>query len=525
MAIAWPLVRRRWLRYALPTNEGVAGMFNDRKTSSTYGAMAVLVASLLGCGSSAASAGVDASNLTFDSSINDVAVSDGKAVDAATDASASGGVDAAADAKDSVDSAVGSDAVDTSGGADAADAADGADADAGADAGADATPPAAIALADLAAAVAVELCKANFDTCPPEKKIPYATQVGCVAAVAAADAADFAKLAALVAAGKLTFDGQAAAQCLALAAESCSNFELVEGPPVCTKVFVGKSTSGAACGYNVECASDYCYTPTSCAGTCKKRVLLGASCSDKDMCEAGAVCSGGVCVANLLKGAGAACNPLKCKEGLYCANTEKCTSLVKLGGSCDIVGACEPGAQCIDNGAGGVCKPMPQNGEACVPDSLSDVSTQCATGLVCFNDGSPVGICAPKVAIGGACVNSSHCGGWDVHCIGPAGQKTCQLLSGKGGPCQTGDLTQGEWGGCLDPYTCGKGVCIDPPGLGQTCADDILKDCSDQLMCNYITSVCEALPGPGEVCYGLCVTGYDCDLANEPNVCKVATCQ
>lgn len=389
----------------------------------------------------------------------------------------------------------------------------------------DTTPAApAIALADLASATAEELCKANFTTCTAEEKMPYATQAGCVAAVGAADAADFAELAKLVAAGKLTYDGQAAADCLAQAKMHCDDLDFVDGPVVCTKVFVGKAAPGSPCKFNVECASDFCPSSDTCPGVCTKRKALGASCGDADKCEPGAVCSGGVCVADIAKGAGAACNPLKCQKGLYCTSKEKCAPLVKLGGACDIVGACEPGAQCIDTGSGGVCKPMPKDGEACSPDVLSDAATQCATGLVCFNDGSEVGTCTPKVPIGGTCTNTSHCGGWDVHCVGPEGAKTCQLLSGKGGPCQAGDFTFGEWAGCLEPYTCAKGVCADIPGLGQPCADDLLKACADDLMCDIFNNVCIAMPGLGETCYGVCKTGLECDTAVEPSICKPAKC-
>ena len=398
-------------------------------------------------------------------------------------------------------------------------------ADAGADTAADAVASSPIPLAELASVTAAAICAANFATCAPQDKMPFATQAGCVAAQTATDSAVFAKLAALVAAGKLFYDPAAAGSCLALAAELCDELDFVDGPPVCQIVFKGKAAKGAACTFNVECASNYCFNLASCPGACKNRVALNAACGEDDKCVAGAVCFGGLCVADTPKDAGAACDPVQCKPGLYCSSKEKCTPLIKLGAACDIVGSCVAGAQCIDDGAGGACKPMPKKGEPCAPDPFADASTQCATGLVCFNDGGDSGTCEPKVPIGGACVNSTQCGGWDVHCLGAAGKANCQLLSAKGGPCQPAKIELGEWSGCLEPWTCSGGVCIDVPVLGQKCADDLLKSCADDFMCDLVTNKCIAVPGLGEKCYGLCKTGFECDLAKTPNVCKAAVCQ
>ncbi|MSP93024.1 MAG: hypothetical protein EXR79_14690 [Myxococcales bacterium] len=396
--------------------------------------------------------------------------------------------------------------------------------DAPADAAIDAAQPAPIAFAALASAAASAICQANFKTCTPQDKMPYATQVGCVAAITAADAATFAKLGALVASGKLTYNGAAAAACLALAVEHCDELDFVDGPPICQTVFKGNAADGAACGFNVECASNYCFSKENCPGLCKKRVALGGKCGDDDKCVAGVVCFGGLCVADTPKDAGADCDPVKCKPGLYCSSKAKCAPLNKIDAPCDIVGACTAGLQCIDSGTGGLCKPMPKKGEPCTPDALSDASTQCAVGLVCFNDGGEIGTCEPKTATGGACVNSTQCGGWDVHCVGPTGKATCQQLSAKGGPCQPANVDIGEWSGCLDPWTCSGGVCIDVPSAGQKCADDLLKSCADDLMCDLVTPKCVPLPGAGEKCSGVCKAGFDCDAKVKPAICKPLVC-
>lgn len=438
--------------------------------------------------------------------------------DSLADAAADSAPDAAGDAaKDAADAAQDSSS-DGAGGVDASPDGQGSDS-------ADAASAAPVALAELASATASQLCAANFSTCAPMEKMPFATQTGCVAALTAANASDFSELSALVQAGKLSYDAGAAGQCLALAAEHCDVLDLVDGPAACQAVFNGAAVNGAGCKFNVECASHFCATDGVCAGKCKARTALGAACDpESDKCVAGAVCFGGKCVANVAKGAGAACGALSCDKGLYCNAKNKCAALAKLGEACDLVGACVDGAQCIDSGTGGKCQPMPKKGQACTPDPFTDASTQCAQGLVCANDGGEVGTCEPKVALGGACTYSSECGGWDVHCVGPAGGTTCQLLSSKGGPCQPGDLAQSEWGGCLAPWTCAKGKCVDLPGLGEACADDILNACGPELMCDFLANKCIAIPGLGQECFGLCTTGLVCDESATPNVCKAATC-
>lgn len=452
---------------------------------------------------------------TGDAAGSDTAAGDGVASDGTSDATA---------AKDGGDVAVTDAEADAAADAGATDASADVPVDGGADASADTAAAPPIALAELASVTAAAICAANFTACEPADKMPFATQAGCVAALTATDAAVFTKLAALVAGGKLTYDGAAAAACLALAVEHCDELDFVDGPPVCQTVFKGKASQGAGCGFNVECASNYCFEKTDCPGVCKKRVALGGKCTDNDKCVAGALCFGGLCVADIPKDVGAACDPVKCKPGLYCSSKEKCTALQKLGAACDIVGSCVSGTQCIDTGTGGTCQAMPKKGQACSPDPFTDASTQCAAGLVCFNDGGDSGTCEPKVAIGGACLNSTHCGGWDVHCVGPAGKGTCQLLSAKGGPCQPADLALGEWNGCLAPWTCSGGVCIDVPTLGQKCADDLLNACADELMCDLISNKCIAIPGLGEKCYGLCKTGFECDETKKPPVCAALVC-
>lgn len=438
-----------------------------------------------------------------------VASSDGGATSPATDAMADSGL------TDSGDGSLSGDVQGDLGSADSGDSVS------------DSTPPATpVPLDKLAATAAQILCKANFTTCLPEDKLPFATEAGCIAAVQAADASVFADLIAMVEAGKLKYDPQQAAECLALAAATCDEIDLVDGPPACQAVFTGSLANGKPCKYNVECASHYCPDVDGCGTVCKKRIPKGSACADDDKCESGSVCFGGLCVADTPKGPGAACGEVKCAKGLYCSDKGKCTPLNKKGQPCDLAGSCESGLQCLLAGDAGQCQPLPKQSEPCSPSIFSDNSVLCAAGLTCFNDGGEAGTCEPQAALGAPCTNSSNCGGWDVHCVGAAGSKTCQLLSGKGGACQPGDLAVGEWGGCLAPYTCNKGTCTDLPKAGEACADDILAACAPDLMCDFFKNVCVPMPTLGEVCYGVCQAGFDCALDPDgiQGVCVKGAC-
>jgi hypothetical protein len=497
--------------------------------------------SLLGaCGSSgstatggattpdAGSVGLDAA--AFDSAAFDTAASDTAGSDTAKNAETTG----ASDVADSTSDATVGDVIapsDAAAGADASKAdvaTDGSSADASA---ADVGPTqgyngAPVPLAELANVVATEMCKANAAVCPPAKKLPFVTQAGCESGVKSADAKDFAELAAMVATGALSYDAAKAGECLAVCTANCYALDFVDGPPACQAVFQGKAKDGASCKFNVSCASGYCIDNDTCPGTCKARVVAGGKCGDDDKCVAGHVCFGGKCVPNVAKEIGTGCGTLVCKSGAYCDSaTDKCLALHNLGQKCPDVNTCKPGLQCIDAGSGGVCVPMPTSGEACYVDVFSDPSTQCAKGLVCFHDGeADTGVCQTQVAFGQPCENSSQCGGWDVRCIGATGSKTCQPLAGKGSACEVAKLEFGELTGCLEPFTCQKGVCVEPPLAGQPCADDLLKQCAADLYCDPLKNVCVPQPAAGEACYGLCKEGLECDqpVSTKPGVCKSA---
>jgi hypothetical protein len=106
-------------------------------------------------------------------------------------------------------------------------------------------------------------CKASFPAMAGETfEMDFgATQSACYAMAAMAD--DPAKVEAAITAGKIKFDGQAAADCIAgIPAPTCSTYwtDGPDWPAACDTAMVGTVADGAACDIDFECATvtSYC---------------------------------------------------------------------------------------------------------------------------------------------------------------------------------------------------------------------------------------------------------------------------
>lgn len=122
-------------------------------------------------------------------------------------------------------------------------------------------------------------------------------------------------------------------------------------------------------------------------------------------------------------------------EGETCVES----GIVTVGGP---ISACAPGLSCTD----GVCRELPQVGEACLVPRFSAV---CADGLVCDDD-----VCVDPPEQGESCVGTLACGGTDV-CI----QGLCEPPRAIGEPCSTDrhceTLACGDAGTCVsEPSVC-----------------------------------------------------------------------
>ncbi len=286
----------------------------------------------------------------------------------------------------------------------------------------------------------------------------------CVAA-AVALCGDGALAAAALAAGRLTFDTEAAAACESgLAALSCADFAtrlttLGDAPlPVCWTVVAGTGNEGAPCPLGSECAPGLrCTYAAGCPGRCTGYVGPGGACDFENLCDfRDAACLGGHCLA-LPAGVGTACPDGLCRSPLVCNQlTATCQPLRLAGEACGADGGlCYPGLACFRASPAemGSCRALGTTGDACFDD------TQCnATGpagvLVCAG-----GRCTRAPEAGAPCLNF-RCN--DAVCDTAALPPTCLPLPGPGETCWFGYF-------CAAGLFCDAGLCQSQRAAGAAC--------------------------------------------------------
>ena len=288
-----------------------------------------------------------------------------------------------------------------------------------------------IALADFHAAGMKAACHLNvFCGRSPD-------QATCLAS-AQEEPHFFVSLQALVAAGRIQYDGLKARTCLDEydALTTCDR-HVVNAPSfaaMCDEVLVGLVPEGGACFFDDECQNR-------------------GSCSGKTGCDdAFAECCAGTCTAGAtVVPAGGDCSapPANCEEGTTCVTSSgglaTCVPLaVTVGASCASI-ACASSLIC--DAQTKTCRlPSPEGG-ACTPG---------LNGLDCddahdFCD--PTGHCTARLAIGAPCTRAAQaCVGWAA-C--DATTSTCVALPLVGQPCASGD----------SPLACLGGVRCDPTGI------------------------------------------------------------
>lgn len=258
-------------------------------------------------------------------------------------------------------------------------------------------------------------------------------------------------------AGRIEFDGEAAAACLEhVKARGCDRpgtFTPSEteaaGIAACAQVFRGTMVRNGPCYLGIECASEdgadvVCGHDPTCADACCVggcRVLSGAPegtpCTGQTRCEEGTYCAfdfdtGMNTVCSKKLAIGAAC-PFgnECEDGSYCDfNTGSCAAPAKLGQPC-WSGVCEAGLYCGDVSGNGDrrCLAFAGEGETC-----AYYSEGCrALDNVC----DPLSLrCVKLPKAGSACVDGWHCAAsatcqWDE--FGSGNQ--CRARADLGQPC------------------------------------------------------------------------------------------
>jgi hypothetical protein len=210
--------------------------------------------------------------------------------------------------------------------------------------------------------------------------------------------------------GKIKFDGNAAARCLATI-EGLSNCKKSQAGVAaagavfedgCAGMFTGTVAVGGACFFPDACASGLCQrtdpacSPSKqcCAGTCANvppPIPVGGDCTSpmaNQSCAAGSTCRAAQ------PGQPNICTIPVATEGAPCTSLDEC--LYPL--FCDVVSA---------TGGTGTCKRPVATGETCNPQGLQS----CDDGRdVCMQETLK---CTPKVAVGAACT-PNNCVGWGV---------------------------------------------------------------------------------------------------------------
>lgn len=238
------------------------------------------------------------------------------------------------------------------------------------------------------------------------------------------------QLVAEVKAGKVIYDGQAAAACLALYQTiSCKVSEggisILNMAQSCRDAVGGTVATGGACLIDEDCQSDAC---------------------DRSACSATECCTG-VCVAKVLAGGDCSAAGSRCADDLFCrrgttGTAAICAELIADGQPCTRFDSCLPGRQC--NLVTGTCGAPPATGQEC-PDMICD-------SMADFCDPASK-TCLRRIAVGGDCsATPAGCGGF-ANC--DAATKTCVARRRGGEACaQPND--------CLTGVACTGGICVPP---------------------------------------------------------------
>ena len=265
--------------------------------------------------------------------------------------------------------------------------------------------------------------------------------------------------------GTITYDGDAAADCLdGLSGASCdpSAEENRVDNQACDDAFTGNVVDGGSCYISEQCQSRRCVVAGSCVeqccvGTCEATeapAAIGQSCANND-CVSNAFCnSSDVCAA--LIGAGTACtNDDQCAFGLICDAVNDgpllCTTTPGLGDPC----------------AGGESCPI--------------------TGQTCdFSDST----CAQVLHVGDACDPQNDLCSFANGGCNPTSM-TCDPVPGVGEPCPGFLCGGGAW--CDFDFQLGTSECMAPLANSAACdsdsqcqsgyCDDMAGTCAAEVVC------------------------------------------
>ncbi|MEO8212484.1 MAG: hypothetical protein ABI560_04800 [Myxococcales bacterium] len=243
------------------------------------------------------------------------------------------------------------------------------------------------------------------------------------------------QLVADVKAGKVIYDGQAAAACLDLYRVlgcNVSDAASIQSSQVqsCREMFKGTVATGAACLTSEQCQSQDC---------------------DKSDCPSTACCAG-ACVARISEGGVCAGFGAYCADDLVCRvsgtdNAGICTALIAGGQPCTSRDSCVPGRVCnvVKGTNAGTCGVLPSRGQECPGMACDSVADFCDPASK---------TCVGRVPVGGDCAGLPT--GCVVYARCDVATMNCVARKRVGEACaQSND--------CLIGVECTGGVCVPPP--------------------------------------------------------------
>lgn len=364
-----------------------------------------------------------------------------------------------------------------------------------------------------------------------------------------------ARAASGVEAGRIAFDPEAAAACLAAVRDG----GCVAGvnPRRCTEVFRGLVPAGGACFWSEGdaflagtrgCAEGFCgfedrTCPSVCrpwpavgepcepacgpeaycdfeADRCARRPVIGESCSPTETCAEGSRCAGEPpSCRRVVETPDEPCGADDvCPAGTFCVEGN-CRVEVPLGDPCNLRRNCPRGAICAPGVMDGpaVCRSPPAVGDPCFS------GLPCAEGAVCAIDAFPNGTCASLPGEDEPCIDGS-CGEGLYCAFATEGGDLCRARGAAGDDC----LNVGAPfdGACRDGLFCANaGECVEPGGEGDPCSSFSTESCRDGFWCDRASGTCTAAQGgDGDPCNPLAAESCAGDLtchceANDWNQC------
>jgi hypothetical protein len=292
---------------------------------------------------------------------------------------------------------------------------------------------------------------------------------------------------------RVTFDADAAAQCLAAAqALGCTYDQLFAFPDACSGAYKAAVAIGESCKADLECIGGYCeqgagVKTKGCSGTCKAFLASGATCepnaahcASTDFCDSttkkctARVAAGGACGGALPGCAvGLFCKGYVAASGTTPATPGKCASAGAVGDACSaqfgVLTDCTPGLYCDPYSATPKCQTRLAAGVEC------SYPTACADGLACIGlvlDTSAgtvttKGKCAAYLDVNKPCVDpaadATGCP-FDTQC--DAKSKLCAPYGASGADCSS----SGTNGNCGENLYCdASSKCSPQVGLNAAC--------------------------------------------------------